>query len=111
METELIACCGLDCGSCDARMATVRDDDGLRERTARKWSEMNNAPQITPETINCTGCRAGGVKFGYCSLCAIRKCARGKGFDTCGDCAEVDGCPTVGAIFRNVPGARENLLK
>ena len=50
---QLIACCGLDCEGCDARIATVRNDNELREKTARKWSVMNNAPEITAATINC----------------------------------------------------------
>ena len=49
---QLIACCGLDCEGCDARIATVGNDNELREKTARKWSEMNNAPEITAATIN-----------------------------------------------------------
>ena len=27
MMKQLIACCGLDCENCDARIATVRDDN------------------------------------------------------------------------------------
>lgn len=30
---ELIGYCGLDCGQCDARIATVNNDDELRART------------------------------------------------------------------------------
>ena len=72
---QLIACCGLDCESCDARIATVKNDDELREKTAQKWSAMNNAPEITAATINCMGCRTDGMKFAYCSdYCEIRKC-------------------------------------
>lgn len=37
---QLIACCGLDCESCDARIATVENDNELKEKTARKWSVM-----------------------------------------------------------------------
>ena len=62
---QLIACCGLDCESCDARIATVKNDNELREKTAQKWSAMNNAPEITAATINCMGCRTDGVKFAY----------------------------------------------
>lgn len=54
---KLIACCGLDCEKCDARIATLADDNALREKTAALWSKLNGA-QITPEMINCTGCRA-----------------------------------------------------
>ena len=108
---QLIACCGLDCESCDARIATVENDNELREKTARKWSVMNNAPEITAATINCTGCRADGAKFTYCSdYCEIRQCVYEKGFNTCGDCNELDNCRIVRPIFQNVPGAKENLL-
>lgn len=111
MMKQLIACCGLDCESCEARIATVRNDNELRERTARKWSVMNNAPEITAATINCTGCRSVGVKFAYCSdYCEIRKCVSEKGFGTCRDCKELEHCRIVGAVFRHNPVAKENLL-
>lgn len=110
MMKQLIACCGLDCESCDARIATVENNDELREKTARKWSVMNNAPEITAATIHCTGCRTDGSKFAYCShYCEIRKCVNGKGFDTCGDCKELDICQIVKAVFDHAPGAKENL--
>ena len=107
---QLIACCGIDCENCDARIATVTNDDDLREKTAQKWSVMNNAPEITAATINCMGCRVGGAKFAYCSdYCEIRKCVLEKEFDTCGDCKELDHCQIVGAIFQHNPNAKENL--
>lgn len=108
---QLIACCGLDCENCDARIATVANDDMLREETARKWSEMNNVPEITADTINCMGCRADGAKFAFCSnYCGIRKCVYEKGFNTCGDCEELEHCPVVGAVFQHNSVAKENLL-
>lgn len=108
---QLIACCGIDCENCDARIATVRNDNQLRERTAQYWSKMNNAPQITAATINCLGCRAEGPKFAYCSdFCEIRKCVHAKGFNTCGDCEDLNFCPKVNAIFQHACHAKENLL-
>lgn len=105
-----IACCGLDCEQCDAYIATLHDDQALREKTAKLWAELNHAP-ILPEHINCQGCRADGVKTVFCEhLCAVRRCARQRGVDTCGDCPEVETCPTVGAIFANAPQARKNLI-
>ncbi len=109
MKNQLIACCGLDCEKCDARIATLTNDDVLREQTAQKWSEMNNSPEITPETINCEGCRTEGVKFGFCSMCGIRSCATGRGFATCGECAELHSCATVAPVLEHAPDARENL--
>ena len=106
---KLIACCGLDCEKCDARIATVNHDDALREKTAKLWSELNHAP-ITADMIHCMGCRGDGAKTPYCdSLCEIRKCALGKGFDTCGNCPEMEDCPIVGAVHAGSPDARKNL--
>ena len=105
----MIAYCGLDCEKCDAYRATIGDDQALREKTAKAWSEMNRA-EILPEHINCEGCRADGIKFVYCeSMCPIRRCALSKGVTTCGDCAELETCEKVRPILDNVPGTRENL--
>ena len=105
----LISCCGLDCEFCDARIATVNNDQVLREKTAKIWSEMYDAPHITAESVNCLGCRAEGAKFGYCTACGIRTCVNTKGFNTCGDCAEMDTCPIVGAVLQHMPEAKKNL--
>ena len=51
----MIAVCGLDCGKCEARIATVNNDEALRQKVAREWSELNKV-LITPEMICCTGC-------------------------------------------------------
>lgn len=108
---KMIACCGLDCEKCDAYIAAVNDDDALREKTAKLWSEMNNAP-ITAEMINCAGCRADDVKTPFCeSLCGVRQCALKKGLETCGDCPEINSCAAVGAILDYSPEARENLAE
>ena len=48
---QLIACCGLDCENCAARIATVNNDDELREKTAKEWSVLNNTPEI-PSTFS-----------------------------------------------------------
>ena len=107
---QLIACCGLDCESCDARIATVNNDSELKEKTAQKWSVMNNAPEITAETINCNGCRTSGAKFAYCSdYCEIRRCVHQKGFNTCGNCDELDNCKIVSPIFEHAPCAKDRL--
>ena len=39
-----IACCGLDCEQCDAYIATLHDDQALREKTAKLWAELNHVP-------------------------------------------------------------------
>lgn len=106
---KLIAYCGLDCEKCDARIATINNDNALREKVAKLWSELNGV-EITPEMINCEGCRADGVKTPYCdSLCPIRQCALAKGCKTCGDCSTMDDCQTVGMVLTNNAEALSNL--
>ena len=106
---ELMGCCGLDCEKCGAYIATVNNDDAMREKTAKLWSEWNNTV-IPPEAINCLGCRSDGVKAYYCTeLCAIRKCALDKGFATCGECEKRGGCQTLKVIHDNSEEAAQNL--
>ena len=106
---DMIAYCGLDCEKCDAYLATVNDDQALREKTAKQWAELTNAP-ILPEDINCEGCRVSGRKTVYCDrLCPIRQCALKKGVTTCGDCPDFEDCQMVGQIITNNSAARENL--
>jgi hypothetical protein len=108
---NLISCCGLNCETCDARIATVNDSDVLRKATAEKWKKMYNAPDIPYGSINCTGCRMEGVKFSHCETCQIRNCVMAKGFETCGDCAEIGTCEIVASVHKYVPEAIENLKR
>ena len=49
-----IAYCGLECEACEAHIATINDDNELRMKVAREWSELNNV-EITPDMIICPG--------------------------------------------------------
>ena len=65
---------------------------------------------ITPDMIHCTGCRVEGAKTPFCDkLCPVHLCVREKGLDTCADCGQMDGCPTLGQIAANSPFVLENL--
>lgn len=104
-----IACCGIDCSTCEAYKATIENNDELRRQVAKKWCEMNHTDQITPESINCTGCRQEGAKYFFCShMCQIRKCAQSKGFETCGECSEIDHCEKVKPLYEFDPSIKEH---
>ena len=106
---EYIAYCGLDCETCEARLATVNNDDALRQRVAREWSELNGV-EITAEMINCSGCRIPGAKTPYCdSLCPIRQCALEKKMETCGHCPEMEFCERLAMITGNDADALRRL--
>lgn len=109
--TNMIAYCGLDCEKCNAYIATKNDDQTLREKTAKLWSELNHVT-ILPEHINCKGCRVDGIKTFYCeNLCTIRQCAMKKGVATCGDCPEMENCNNLTAVTANNPETVKNLKK
>ncbi|WP_022762831.1 MULTISPECIES: DUF3795 domain-containing protein [unclassified Butyrivibrio] len=109
--TDFIAFCGLDCEQCEARIATVNDDNSLREKVAKEWTELNGV-DITPEMINCVGCRLTGVKTPFCqSLCEIRQCALGRKMETCGSCSDMKACSKVGMIINNNPEAKQRLME
>ncbi len=106
---KYIAYCGLDCESCEARFATVNHDEALRQKVAKEWSELNGV-EITPDMINCTGCRIPGVKTPYCdSMCPIRQCAMSKNLETCGNCQEMKSCEKLGMITNNNADALRRL--
>lgn len=108
---KYVAFCGLDCEKCEARIATINNDDALRKKVAELWSRLNGV-EITAEMINCNGCRCDGVKTPFCqNLCQIRKCAVAKGFQTCGDCGDLEVCKTVATVVGNNDAALNNLKK
>lgn len=83
---KMIAFCGVDCLECDAYKATKNDDNTLREKTAKEWSEYIKI-NINPEDINCLGCdETSEIKYMHCPECKIRSCALEKGMLTCADC-------------------------
>lgn len=111
-ETDkLIGCCGLDCEKCDARIATLNNDNVLREKTAALWTKLNGTT-ITPDMINYTGCRLEGIKTPFCDkLCPVHNCVREKKLDTCADCKEMERCKTLGCIAINNSSVLERLKK
>ncbi len=101
----MIGCCGLDCEKCEAFIATQRNDDGMRAKVAEEWARLYHAP-IRPEHINCTGCLSAGPKTYYCEqLCEIRKCAVGKQFGSCAECAQFP-CAMLEKFLDAAPQAR-----
>ena len=106
---DLIAYCGLNCETCEARLATANNDNALRQKVAESWSALNGV-EITPAMINCDGCRLNGAKTPFCeSLCPIRQCALKKGVETCGGCGEKETCEKLRMITGSNAEARENL--
>ncbi|MBM4402294.1 MAG: DUF3795 domain-containing protein [Candidatus Cloacimonetes bacterium] len=92
-KEKQIAYCGLDCNKCPAYIATKHNDDNLREKTAKEWTERyrsdgRDRPPVKPEDINCEGCLSSGLVYLHCHECKIRNCAMEKRVKNCKECAE-----------------------
>ena len=108
---KMIGYCGIDCSKCDVYIATINDDDELRAKTAEKWSELNRVT-ITPDMLNCVGCRCDGLKTYFCSdMCEIRKCAEAREYDSCCSCGEAPTCKKLAMIITDNEEARKNVIK
>jgi len=57
---------------------------------------------MKPRDINCTGCRAPGVKIGHCLICAVRKCCRELEHEHCGVCPDY-ACDTLNGFLGQMP--------
>jgi hypothetical protein len=117
---ELATCCGLYCGACSIKNGQIRDTAQNLKGMLAAYGYAGWAPQMAefvpatkhyPEfegvlewltTQDCPGCQAGGGN----PACAIRICAREKGFAGCWECAEVT-CEKLGEIDQGSP-APEN---
>ncbi len=105
---KMIAACGLDCAQCPAYIASARNDEELRRKTAAEWSKAFGF-DCKPEMVNCHGCFAtDGVQIGHCAECGIRLCALGKSPKGCYACGEF-GCEKLADFWKASPEARKNL--
>ena len=99
---ELIAVCGLNCGECEAFIATKNNDDVLRKKLANEWGKMYNY-DFKIEDINCSGCKIEGQHIGYCGMCEVRKCGISKKVENCGLCSTYPDCDIINGFLKSAP--------
>ena len=112
MEKQIIAYCGLICTECEAYTATQANDVAALMELAEKSSEFIGHT-LTWEENQCDGCLSDGRQIGYCSQCAVRKCAVEHAVENCAYCPEY-GCDTLLTFFEMAPSASitlENIRK
>lgn len=109
---QMIAVCGLDCATCDARLATVANDQAAKARVAAEWRKMFHSEDINEQFVTCEGCHSSNnVLSGYCGQCPIRACATQRGLVNCGHCSELDSCETYVGMFKDGSPAKLTLLQ
>ena len=103
----MIAYCGLECLDCMAYKATLANDDKLREKCAQIWSKMAKI-EIKPEQINCDGCKSERKLFFFCHACSVKKCASGKGIESCIVCPAYI-CEKLESLMKLDPNVRKSI--
>jgi hypothetical protein len=110
----------MNCQKCPIFIATERDDESLRQKTAIEMAnlyadilETFGIDSLTPEDINCLGCRSEIGRFFGCERCSIRQCCREKSLVTCANCQEYESCDTLKGFcsFEAHRPAKKNLDK
>jgi len=107
--TKIQAYCGLDCGDCEAFVATQKNDRAGLEAAAKKWTEQFGATTISADMCICDGCSSGKrMSTAHAATCAIRLCASARGVATCAHCQDY-GCDILKGFFTFAPVLKEKL--
>lgn len=99
-----IAYCGEDCSSCTAYLATIQNDDNLRQKVIKEWAHIGD---FSKYTIECLGCKSDGPILEPCSKCKIKSCCIQIGIEDCSYCTQLEECdqltkPSRKAIFLRI---------
>ena len=80
----------------------------IRRLTGKNYTELVQNKRLTQAAylLETTGLSVADIG----ERGEIRKCVNKKGFNTCGDCKELNSCPIVSAVFLYATNAKENLL-
>jgi hypothetical protein len=103
VDLTLVGVCGLYCGECEVYVAFSEGDLDKQEEIA-EFISLQFGAEVGPEQIMCGGCR-GPDELAFCAGCKIRPCATKRGFATCAECDEMDGCKTLGVMLTTDIGA------
>jgi hypothetical protein len=111
--SKMIAMCGLDCKDCIAFIATMKNDDKLREKVVEAWSTEKE--HLGLEDVDCDGCLSGKRLHSFCQVCDVRKCGLQRNIENCAYCNEFS-CGKLEKLwgsFQTVSGeeAKANLVE
>ena len=87
---DLMAPCGLYCGTCGVYIAT-------RDNNPKFKKVLGNLYGTRPEETECLGCMQAEPpekRYCYCESCQIRDCVKSRGYYSCHQCAEWP-CPLI----------------
>jgi len=91
-DRALAGKCGMYCGSCPIFRAACDADE-------KKIFELSFKTRCTIDLIKCEGCGTPD-RFALSKGCTFRKCASGRGLDSCGQCPEFP-CDTLLGLYED----------
>ena len=89
--------CGINCEKCKVYVATIKNDDSLKQEIADEWSDLYKR-SFNKEDMICYGCKSDTL-FCLCSLCDIPGCNKKHNIENCEDCTEFSGCERIKRFF------------
>jgi hypothetical protein len=108
---KLISYCGLDCGECEAYLASQADDQVALAKVAEKWTKEFGAKELTAEMCVCDGCASGRrLNTAHAATCGLRLCASSRSVPTCAHCDDYM-CETLRQFVQFAPVLGEKLEK
>jgi hypothetical protein len=106
---KILAYCGLDCGECEAYIATQKNDRAALDEVAKKWAAQYGGQEMGGDVCICDGCSSGKrVSTAHAVKCGIRLCASARGVVTCAHCPDY-GCATLQQFFAFAPVIKDRL--
>ncbi|MHA2425155.1 MAG: DUF3795 domain-containing protein [Candidatus Thorarchaeota archaeon] len=112
MNSEMIACCGLDCSGCPAIKAKQNNDDELRKKTAQDWSQPEY--EVPFQDVNCDGCRQSSdetIFKHWPPNCPVRNCVFERKLENCANCDDYICDKLDGVLKMMGSAAKDNLEK
>jgi len=121
VNPDFVAPCGLYCGVCAIYIADRDNNEKFKQGLVNVYKgnvpgkgTLPNSESLTTADIKCKGCLSDDT-FLHCKACAIRDCAKEKGFAGCHQCdefpcAHIENFPmAIGkkVILRAIPYWRE----
>lgn len=79
-DRKLVGRCGIYCGSCPIYRASHDNDEKTR-------FNLSFSTRCTLDQIKCEGCGTSD-RFALSKGCIYRKCANGRGLESCGECKD-----------------------
>ena len=102
--------CGFNCLSCSIRIATVNNDETLKQTIIKKLQNLNKDPFTLPKFNDCEGCKTENfdesldLKKSGCGgkkpnrKCEIATCASDRNCNTCAECISYNNCNVISTV-------------